>query len=93
MVLSVFHVFVGSLYVFLGEISTRILDYLKNLVIFIFIIKILEVGFGARSCCTRASQVALVVKNWPANAGDVRDVCSISGLGRSPGGGHGNPFQ
>jgi len=29
----------------------------------------------------------------PANAGDVRDVGSISGLGRSPGGGHGNPLQ
>ena len=31
-----------------------------------------------------ASQVALVVKNPPANAGDPRDVSSISGLGRSP---------
>ena len=40
-----------------------------------------------------ASQVALVVKNLPANIGDVRDVGSISGLGRSPGGGHGNPLQ
>ena len=30
------------------------------------------------------SQVALVVKNLPANAGDTRDVGSISGLGRSP---------
>ena len=39
-----------------------------------------------------ASQVALVVKNLPANAGDVRD-SSIPGLGRSPGGGHGNPLQ
>ena len=38
----------------------------------------------------RNSQVALVVKNLPANAGDVRDVGSISGSGRSPGGGHGN---
>ena len=36
-----------------------------------------------------ASQVALVVKNLPANAGDIRDVGSIPGLGRSPGGGHG----
>ena len=34
-----------------------------------------------------------MVKNPPANAGDVRDVGSISGLERSPGGGHGNPFQ
>ena len=41
----------------------------------------------------RVSQVALVVKNPPANAGDIRDTSSIPGLGRSPGGGHGNPFQ
>ena len=27
------------------------------------------------------------------NAGDIRDAVSITGLGRSPGGGHGNPFQ
>ena len=40
-----------------------------------------------------ASQVALVVKNPPANAGDVRDARSIPGSGRSPGEGHGNPFQ
>ena len=37
------------------------------------------------------SQVALVVKNPPTNAGDVRDSGSIPGWGRSPGGGHGNP--
>ena len=37
--------------------------------------------------------VALVVKNLPANAGDVREVRSIPGLGRSPGGGNGNPLQ
>ena len=40
-----------------------------------------------------ASQVALVVKNLPANAGDVRDMGLIPGSGRSPGGGHGNPLQ
>ena len=40
-----------------------------------------------------APQVALVVKNPPASAGDVRDVGLIPGLGGSPGGGHGNPFQ
>ena len=39
-----------------------------------------------------ASQVALVVKNLPANAGDERDVRSIPGSGRSPGG-NGNPLQ
>ena len=42
---------------------------------------------------TGASQVMLVVKNLPANAGDVRDLGSIHGSGRSPGGGHGNPLQ
>ena len=40
-----------------------------------------------------ASQVALVVKNPPANAGDVRDSGLIPGSGRSPGGWHGNPLQ
>ena len=34
-----------------------------------------------------------MVKNLPANAGDIRDVDSIPGSGRSPGGGHGNPLQ
>ena len=34
-----------------------------------------------------------VVKNLPVNAGDVRDVGSIPGSRRSPGGGHGNPSQ
>ena len=38
-----------------------------------------------------ASQVGLVVKNPPANAGDVRDVGSIPGWGRSPGGGQWQP--
>jgi len=37
--------------------------------------------------------VVLVVKNPPANAGDLRDAGSISGLGRSLGGRHGNPLQ
>ena len=37
--------------------------------------------------------MAIVVKNPPANAGDTGDVGSIPGLGRSLGGGHGNPLQ
>ena len=37
--------------------------------------------------------VALVVKNPLANAGDVKEVDSTLGSGRSPGGGHGNPLQ
>ena len=40
-----------------------------------------------------ASQVGLVVKNSPANAGDIGDEGSIPGSGRSPGGGNGNPLQ
>ena len=42
---------------------------------------------------SRAFQVALAVKNLPANAGDIRDMGSISGSGRSPGEGNGNPLQ
>ena len=42
---------------------------------------------------TTASQIMLVVKNLPANTGDVRDEGLIPGLGRSLGGGQGNPLQ
>ena len=38
-------------------------------------------------------QVVLVVRNLPANAGDIRYVDSVPGSGRSPGGGNGNPLQ
>ena len=38
------------------------------------------------------TQVALVVKNPPANTGDIRDVGSIPGSERSSGGGHGKPL-
>ena len=41
----------------------------------------------------RASQVALVVKHPPANAGDVREAGSIPGLGRFPGEGNGDLLQ
>ena len=34
-----------------------------------------------------------MVKDLPANAGNIRDVGSIPGSGRSPGGEHGNPLQ
>ena len=40
-----------------------------------------------------ASQVVLVVKNPPANAGDVKDSDLIFGWEKSPGGGNGNPLQ
>ena len=41
----------------------------------------------------QASQVVLVVKNPPSTAGDIRDLGSVSGSARSPGGGHGNLLQ
>ena len=34
-----------------------------------------------------------MIKNLPANAGDIREAGSNPGLGRSPGGGHGKPLQ
>ena len=48
---------------------------------------------SSSSALGRASQVTLVVKNPPANAGDVRDMGSIPGPGRPPGEGNGNPLQ
>ena len=49
--------------------------------------------YNARYRVKRASQVALVVKSPPVNAGDIRDVGSIPGWGRSPGVGNGYPLQ
>ena len=40
-----------------------------------------------------AYQVVTVVKNAHANSGDLRDMGSVPGLGRCPGGGHGKPPQ
>ena len=37
--------------------------------------------------------MALVIKNLPANAGDLREAGLIPGWGRSPGGGQDNPLQ
>ena len=42
---------------------------------------------------TGAPKVALVVKNLPADAGDVRDVGAVPGSEKSPGGGYGNPLR
>ena len=39
-----------------------------------------------------ASHVVLVVKNLSTNGGDIRDMGSVPGWGRSPGGRHGNPL-
>ena len=48
---------------------------------------------GTRACGEPGGFQALVVKNPPANAGDIRDVGSVPGLGRCPEEGNGNPFQ
>ena len=40
-----------------------------------------------------STQVVLMVKNPPANAGDMRDAGVILGLGKTPGEGSGNPLQ
>ena len=44
-------------------------------------------------CSQYHSQVALVVNNLPADAGDLKDVGSVPGSGRSPGEGNGYPLQ
>ena len=63
-----------------------ILGYMKmNVTIFLYL--------GETLISVWASQVALVVKNPPANAGDIRDVGVIPGWGRSSGGAHGDPIQ
>ena len=49
--------------------------------------------FSFPLCNQKAPQVALEVKNPPANAGGLRDTGLITEWGRSPGGGHGNPLQ
>ena len=49
-----------------------------------------KTGFQRGVLLPQAFQMALVVKNLPANTGDLG---SISELGRSPGGGNGNPLQ
>ena len=51
------------------------------------------VVFFDNKCYNGASQVVLLVKNPPADAGNIRDAGWIPGSGRSPGGGNGNPLQ
>ena len=49
--------------------------------------------FASLFLISLSSQMALGVKNPPAIGGDLRDVDSIPGSGRSPGEGNGNPLQ
>ena len=62
-------------------------DYFASLFCF------LTTGLLGNAQKLSASHLALVVKNPPGNAGDLRDMVWISGLGRSPGGRHNNPLQ
>ena len=55
-----------------------------------FIIYMFDIWYKSLSL---ASQVVLVVKNLPVNAGDLRDLSLIPESGRCPGGGYGNPLQ
>ena len=55
--------------------------------------KMTATGCWRRHTDIGASRVALVLKNPPANAKDKRDLGSIPGSGRFPGGGHSNPLQ
>ena len=50
-------------------------------------------GTGSLSWPSRIFPGGSAVKNLPAKAGDTRDASLIPAWGRSPGGGHGNPFQ
>ena len=52
----------------------------------------MKTGIGRVVLC-HASQEVLVVKKPSPKAGDVRDMGSIPGSGRCPGGGHGHPLQ
>ena len=56
-------------------------------------LRISNVGIEERYILTWVSQVALVIKNPPANAGAIRGTGSVPGSGRSPGGEHGKPLQ
>ena len=68
---------------FVGKVMSLFFNMLSRLVI----------TFLPKSKCLLISWVALVVKNLPANAGDIKDVSSIPVSGRSPGEGSGNPLQ
>ena len=60
---------------------------------FLFIHEILLKEGAAPNSDTHCAVAGTSGKAPPANAGDIRHVGSIPGLGRSPGGGHGNPLQ
>ena len=56
-------------------------------------IRILMEQIGLCRAVLWASQMAVGLKNLPANAGDIRDMGSIHGSGKNPGRGSDNPLQ
>ena len=58
---------------------------IKSIIFFLLVVNL--------NALTKTSLVALVVKNLPANAGDLRDAGSIPGSGRPSGVGDGKPVQ
>ena len=75
-----------------------LITFLSCINVFIFLsVYLLCVYFRVLLCDYEeayvASQISLVEKNVPANAGNIRDMGSIPESGRSTGGGNGNPLQ
>ena len=68
-------------------------QHLGNLIKYRFPTASYYSGFEVKPRNLQDTQVPLVVKNLPANTGAIKEVGSIRGLGRSPGGGHGSPLQ
>ena len=66
-----------------GEVGLYCLKFLERQVRF----RLVETCLALVSGWANTSQMALVVKNPPANAGDIRDAGSVLGWGRCPGGG------
>ena len=69
------------------------MTYLEFKILFGLFLKLLSFSCSKQFGEELDFQVALAAKILPTTAGDAGDAGSIPGLGRSPGGGHGNPFQ
>ena len=76
-----------------SSMCTTTLEFHSRKAVAFFVLSFFFLGYFLNLFFHWTSQVALVVKNSPANAGDIRDMGSIPEWGRSPGRGHGNPFQ
>ena len=89
-VLSHVRLFAEVRYVDCYELTCVSLKYIR---IVKFLTQNVTVFGGRITREIKLNQVVLVVKNLPANAGNLRDMGSILGSGRSPGGGHSNQLQ